>query len=186
MKERKTVTVGTPTKYEEDLSKQYVCEDCGKSLPDNEVVRLADGETILCGECYKKAPRTLQLKSGEDMTSETGVAFLTVGLSGGLLDYVKLHKTEAGANADADRISHNYGIDGTTGEDHWHDEDSDVYVTEIQLEPDHMTAEEWRFFEDVWLEGMKKVRLTDGWDSDDDRQRLLEEVDRKLLKLKPS
>jgi hypothetical protein len=60
-----------------------------------------------------------------------------------------------------------------------------VYVEEIQLDPDRMTAEEWRFFEDVWLEGMKKVRLTDGWDSNDDTQRLLEEVDRKLLRFKP-
>jgi len=34
----------------------YVCEVCGKSLLDSEVVRLEDGDTILCGGCYKKAP----------------------------------------------------------------------------------------------------------------------------------
>jgi len=112
--------------------------------------------------------------------------FLTVGLSGGLLDYVKLHKTEAEANADADRIAINYGIDQTDEKEKWHDESSDVYVEEIQLEPDRMTPNEWRFFENVWTAGMVKVRLTDGWHSDDDTQRLLEEVDRKLLKLKPN
>ena len=57
------------------------------------------------------------------------MAFLTVGLTGGLLDYVKLHKTEAEANVDADRIAINYGIDSS--DEKWHDEDSDVYVEEV-------------------------------------------------------
>jgi hypothetical protein len=52
--------------------------------------------------------------------------------------------------------------------------------------PERMTPEEWHFFTDVWTAGIVKVRLTDGWDSDDDTQRLLQEVDRKLLNLKPS
>lgn len=48
-----------------------------------------------------------------------------------------------------------------------------------------MTPEEWHFFEQVWSAGMIKVRLTDGWDSDDDTQKTLEAVESKLLKLKP-
>ncbi|MGB9022383.1 MAG: hypothetical protein WCC94_02995 [Candidatus Bathyarchaeia archaeon] len=112
------------------------------------------------------------------------MAFVTIGLSGGLLDYVEAWASEDLANKDADRIARMYGID-PKGKNSWHDDDSDVYVNEIQLEPERMTSEEWGFFTNCWLEGMKKVRLSDSWDSNDESQRLLNEVDRKLLKLKP-
>lgn len=117
--------------------------------------------------------------------------FLTVGVLGGLLDYTELHVTEEKANEDANRIAVNYKVP-QDGEDKWHSEDADVWVWKVTLpksEPERMTSEEWEFFTTCWLEGMKKVRLSDSlsdsWDSNDESQRLLNEVDRKLLKLKP-
>jgi len=115
----------------------------------------------------------------------TNPVFLTVGVLGGLLDYAKLHVTEEKANEDANRIAVNYEIP-QEGEDKWHSEDADVWVWELpEPEPERMTSEEWEFFTNCWLEGMKKVRFSDSWDSNDESQRLLNEVDRKLLKLKP-
>jgi hypothetical protein len=48
--------------------------------------------------------------------------WVTVGLSGGILNYCKVHETEAEANDDGNRIANNYGITS------WHDDDYDVYV----------------------------------------------------------
>ncbi len=111
--------------------------------------------------------------------------FLTIGLVGGLLDYTKIHLNESVANVDADRIAKAYGID-PKGEDKWHNDHDDVFVEPIACPVAPMSRTAWRFFEDVWLAGMAKVCLTDAWSSDDDRQRDLEEVDQRLLMLKPT
>jgi hypothetical protein len=46
--------------------------------------------------------------------------WVTIGLSGGLLNYRKVHEAEA--NKDRNRVANNYGITS------WHDDDYDVYV----------------------------------------------------------
>ncbi|HUK28739.1 MAG TPA: hypothetical protein VLV31_09970 [Candidatus Acidoferrales bacterium] len=50
------------------------------------------------------------------------MGWVTIGIVGGVLNYCKIHNTEAEANMDGNRIAKNYGITS------WESDEYDVYV----------------------------------------------------------